>query len=103
MGGSGSRVDGECAPVRQYALVHEDDEVVDVLRSRDGIPTEVVLEDGQHLLVLNIAWGYDDREPAAHVTTNVSPSVEGYSVDFFLTTNVTRVLDPTDGTTLYSA
>jgi hypothetical protein len=47
--------------------------VLATLRARDGQATTVVLKDGRSLEVLNIAWGYDEGEPFAHVTTNISP------------------------------
>lgn len=83
--------------------VATEDPIVDALRSRDGIPTQVRLRDGRQLAVINIAWGYDDGELAAHVSTNISPSVAGYAVDFFVTSDVVEVVDPGAGTTLYGA
>ena len=74
--------------------------MVDILRSRNGIATEVIVDSGQRLLVLSIAWGSDDGESTAH-TTNISPSADGHSVDFFLTTHVVRIFDPADGTCLF--
>ena len=44
---------------------------------------EVQLRDGQWIRVFNIARGYDEGADLAHLTTNISPSVEGESVDFF--------------------
>jgi hypothetical protein len=43
--------------------------------------------------VRNIAWGYDIGDEFAHVTTNVSPAVEGASIDFFFTSEVRAVID----------
>jgi hypothetical protein len=34
----------------------------------------------------------------AHVTTNVSPFIEGESMDFLWTNDVVHVSDPSDGT-----
>lgn len=75
--------------------------LIEVLRERDGVPTTVVLGDGQRLHVLNIAWGYDDGDEWAHVTTNVSPSSDSEDVDFFSTDTVVRVLDPADQAVLW--
>ena len=74
-----------------------DDAIIDLLRVRDGELTEVRLTDGRRLLVLNIAWGYDDGDEFAHVTTNISPSVDGAAVDVFSTRDVTAVLDDASG------
>jgi len=83
---------------------HERDRaVVAALTARDECLTKVVLRDGRHLDVLNIAWGYDDGDPFAHITTNISPSRDGVSVDFFLTHEVHALLDPDTGTTIWTA
>lgn len=70
-----------------------DSELIELLVRRDGQPTTVELQDGRRLLVRNIAWGYDAGDAHAHVTTNISPSVDGQSTDFFLTSEVVGVLD----------
>jgi hypothetical protein len=54
-----------------------------------------MLRDGRQLSVFNIAWGYDEGEAYAHVTTNVSPSVSGESVEVFVTDEVVRAQDET--------
>ncbi|WP_211762667.1 hypothetical protein [Kutzneria sp. CA-103260] len=80
-----------------------DDDVIELLQRRDGVPTEVVLRDGNTLTVLNIAWGYDIGDEYAHVTTNFSPPAEGIEIDFFCTDTVAAIVDPETGTTLLSA
>src|SRR5262245_18554217 len=50
-------------------LEHADSELIALLRGRDGPPTDVPLRDGRRLRVFNIAWGYDDGDLWAHVTT----------------------------------
>jgi hypothetical protein len=70
-----------------------DDEIVSLLRQRDGIATEVILRDGKCCLVYDIAWGYDDGDTFAHITTNISPGGQGRSVDFF-----SRMTSPRSGT-----
>ncbi len=80
-----------------------DTQLIDLLRERDGRPTRVILRDGQLLTVLNIAWGYDMHDEFAHVTTNVSPFVEGSNIDFFYTSDVLAVSDPDSGDELFSA
>ena len=45
--------------------------------------TTVRLRDGTDHLVHDIAWGYDDGDRYAHITTNVGPGGDGLPVDFF--------------------
>jgi hypothetical protein len=53
------------------------------------------------LTVFNIAWGYDMGDEYSHVTSNVSPAVEGSAVDWFFTNDVDHVLDPATGAILF--
>ena len=62
-----------------------DDELIRLLRERDGLRTVVDTRRNVSLLVVNIGWGYDLSEPYAHVSTNVSPTVEGEDYDLFHT------------------
>lgn len=78
-----------------------DGDLVALFQSRDGQATEVVLRDGQRLIVFNIAWGYDIADEYAHVTTNVSPDVEGATIDFFFNDDVVKVIDPGSGAILF--
>jgi hypothetical protein len=78
-----------------------DDSLISILRARDGVLTEVLLSDGQRLRVMNIAWGYDDGDEWAHVTTNISPKIEEESIDFFFTSVVALVMDPATGSVLF--
>jgi hypothetical protein len=80
-----------------------DESLISLFRDRDGRTTRVILRDGRLLTVLNIAWGYDMGDEFAHVTTNVSPSVEGTSIDFFYTSDVETVSDPSSGDVLFTA
>ena len=70
-----------------------DESLIRLLQERDGRSSVVLLRDGRRLDVWNIAWGYDMGDEYAHVTTNISPTVEGASIDFFFTNDVTAVLD----------
>ncbi|MCW2924391.1 MAG: hypothetical protein JWM98_1795 [Thermoleophilia bacterium] len=70
-----------------------DGDLIDALRKRDGQRTIVVTADGTRHTVWNIAWGYDMGDEFAHVTTNISPQVEGAPVGFFRTSDVRDVLD----------
>ncbi len=57
--------------------------------------------EGARYIVYNIAWRYDEGDEWAHVTTNISPSVDGQPIDCFVTSAVVAVNDPTTGTVLY--
>lgn len=70
-----------------------DGDLIELLTSRDGRLTTVLLSDGQALQVLDIAWGYDMGDEYAHVTANCSPGAPGMSMDFFFTNDVVAVLD----------
>lgn len=71
-----------------------DQQILQVLRARDGHLTLVRLLSGDLLDVWDIAWGYDAGDRWAHVTTNISPGVEGRSSDFFFTYEVAELVDP---------
>ncbi|MFD0149438.1 hypothetical protein ACWGQ4_00230 [Streptomyces sp. NPDC055721] len=77
-----------------------DEATLQLLQDRDGLPSEVLLRDGVTLTVFNIAWGYDLGDEYAHVTSNISPAVEGATVDLFFTSSVVAILDPTSGAVL---
>jgi len=77
-----------------------DSEVVELLASRDGIPTLVTLNSGSQCTVHIIAWGYDVGDEYAHVTTNISPKIEGASIDLFFTSDIQSITDLASGETL---
>lgn len=70
-----------------------DSDLIDLLVRCDGERTAIVLRGGLRLSVLNVAWGYDEGDTHAHVTTNVSPSKDGESIDLFFTDQVLAVED----------
>lgn len=74
-----------------------DRELIELLRQRDGWSTIVTLRDGAELTVFNIAWGYDDSDAYSHITTNVSPSLDGAVVDHFFGSDVVMVRDASCG------
>lgn len=80
-----------------------DSELVQLLRNRSGVATVLKLRGGETLRVLNIAESYDMGEPYAHISTNVSPSIEGESFGFFHTYEVVRAVDPNGDEILYEA
>jgi hypothetical protein len=68
--------------------------LIEVLRARTGRATQVRLRDGRVLDVFNVAWGYDEAGEWSHVTTNVSPTMDGHAIDVFSTAEVAEVTDP---------
>ena len=53
-----------------------DADLIQLLAARDGSVTHVELLTGVLLQVINIAWGYDEGDECAHVTTNISPAMD---------------------------
>lgn len=78
-----------------------DEALLALFHAHDRSPLRVVLRSGSILTVFNIAWGYDSGDEYSHVTTNMSPDVEGSEVDFFFTDDVDRVLERGMGTLLF--
>jgi len=68
--------------------------ILKVLRARDGVATIVQLADSSRLREYDIAWGYDSEDTPSHITSNISPGVEGATVDFFTTDGVVSLVDP---------
>ena len=81
--------------IRDVALINK-------LIERDGIATVAVFEGGEEAVIFNIAWGYDLGDEFAHITTNISPVIEGASVDSFFTCELTALLDDETRTPLFS-
>ena len=72
--------------------------IIEVLRSRDGVRTVVMLKDGRTLSVFNIAWGQDFGDPEYHVTSNISPAPSApHLIDIFSTGDVASISDPESG------
>lgn len=78
-----------------------DESVLGVFQERDGRPTRALLRDGRSLVVHNIAWGYDDGDEWAHITSNISPRVQGFGIDFFHTSEVLSLTDAESGRVLF--
>jgi len=61
------------------------------------------LKSGSALRVYNIAWGYDLGDEYAHITTNISPSQDGASIDFFYTSDIAEIIDEDSGRIIFHA
>jgi hypothetical protein len=75
--------------------------IVPLLQSRDGEETLVILSQDRRLIVFDIAWGEDLGDDFEHITTNISPGVEGAVIDLFFTDEVVSIVDPKGGETLW--
>ncbi len=82
-------------------IERKDEAIIELLRARDGVATDVRLRDGRVCIAFNIAWGYDIGDDFAHVSTNVSPRAEGRDFDFFFTSEIDAITDPANGEVLY--
>ena len=79
------------------------DSVSHILQKRCGDWSLVELRNGQRLRVFDIAWGCDMGDEFDHSTTNISPGLsEGHTVDFFFTSEVTRIEDEQMGRVRFS-
>lgn len=79
------------------------EQIVNLLRSRDGIATEVRTRSGQTYVVYNIAWGQDMGDPEYHITSNISPSPpDEPPINFFFTHEVTELGAPESGAILFA-
>jgi hypothetical protein len=78
----------------------DDNAIIALLKSRDGQATMVRLTGKRTIRVFNIAWGYDDGDEFAHVTTNISPRVSGEQIDFFFTHEVLNIEAAETGQTI---
>jgi hypothetical protein len=88
------------SPCRADQPSPRDEAILQLLQERDGLASEVVLSDDTRLTIFNIAWGYDIGDAYAHVTTNISPNVDGAAIDFFFTQSVKAIVDPANGAVL---
>ncbi len=92
-----------CEREKTFVTPKDDLRIIELLNERNGIPTNVHLVDGVVRHVIDIGWGYDQDDPYAHVSTNVSPGVEdteSFPFDFFFTYSVAKITDPESGETL---
>ena len=86
--------EGVFVPGRGAALVK-------LLEARDGLLTLLVLADGRTHRSFNVAAGRDIGAVWEHISTNVSPDVEGETSEFMFTGEIVEVIDPATSETLY--
>lgn len=72
---------------------YKDKHIIELLKASDGKPVVIELQDNNKLVVWNIAWGYDMEDEYAHITTNVSPEINGTQIDFFYSYEIERISD----------
>lgn len=81
--------------------MYMDQNIIEILKSRDGRLTTVHLADKRALNVWNIAWGYDIGNEFAHITTNISPEIKNTDIDYFYTNEILKIEDRLNVKTLY--
>lgn len=72
-----------------------------ILRFRGGQPTEVILTSGRRIVVSDVAWGRDIDDEFDNVTANASPPTDQRQIHFFFTSEISAVVDPSTGETLF--
>ena len=79
------------------------DVVLDLLKRREGVATDIMLDDGRTVRSQNIAWSFDLGNPVAHLTINVSPlnPESNLPIDSFFADEVVRIVDPENGAELF--
>ena len=77
--------------------------VLDLLKTRDGMATDITLGDGRILRSRNIAWSFDLGNPVAHITINDSPPnpETDFPIVSFFADEVMRIVDPENGADLF--
>lgn len=70
---------------------------LDILKLRNGEPTDVTLASGAVVRVFDIAEGYDLGDPIAHISTNIRPQREDHTIDFFFADEIVLIVDPENG------
>jgi len=78
-----------------------DKKIIDLFNENDGRLLTVEMNDGEQYKIWNIAWGYDMGDEFAHVTGNISPSVENSSIDFFYTNDIRKIISEDKNECLY--
>jgi hypothetical protein len=81
--------------------MRQDQDIIDVLEKRHGMPTVVKLGDGRMLPVKNIAYGYDEDSDVAHIATNMRPAEPAIEASLFFTSEIVEILDPATGATIW--
>lgn len=75
--------------------------IAPLLTARDGQKTRVELSGPRSVEVFNIAWGDDIGDDYEHITSNISPTIDGSTIDLFFTDEVVRIVDPSIGAVLW--
>lgn len=77
---------------------------LEVLKTRQGRRTDVVLSSGHRLAVWDVAWGCDEGAKYEHLTTNISPGPgpdEPHTIDFVFTSEISELIEPVSGACLF--
>lgn len=71
--------------------MEKDSHIIEIFNFLNDTEAIVTLGDGRELKVWNIAWAYDESDDFAHITSNISPTKEGASIDFFYTNEIKTI------------
>lgn len=81
--------------------IRKDKILIETIRSQDGHELIIQLINGEIKTVWNIAWGYDNGDDFAHITTNISPAIKGASIDIFYSYDIARIIKVENNSTIY--
>jgi hypothetical protein len=82
-------------------ITEQGNTIVKILERRNGTSTIVMLDDGREPYVKDLTWGFDKGDGFAHITTKISPPRGEISPDFFFANEVTKIIDPDTGESIY--
>ncbi len=77
-----------------YMNPQQGEKILNILKERNQKISLVTLNDGKVLKVFNITWDRDIGDEYDHITTNISPGIEGEQFDFFFTKDVKEIETP---------
>lgn len=78
----------------------KDEHIIELFKQSDNTELIVTLDNEVEVIVWNIAWGYDQMDEYAHITTNISPDKEGSTIDTFYTSEIGTIVK--SGQVIYS-
>jgi hypothetical protein len=79
----------------------KDKKLIETIKNQDGNHLSIQLKNGEIKSVWNIAWGYDIGDDYAHITTNISPTIKGTSIDIFCSYEIARIMKVENNSTIY--
>ena len=74
----------------------KDQKIIDFFKKQNGVETKVELKNGTIISIWNIVWGYDIGDEYAHITSNISPTIDNSTIDFFYTSDIKNIFSAED-------